>query len=379
MLGVSGEQLTDAPDGPADAVRTLNETRGLIAGFRDSATRCEYGLSEDRREVAASGGTFSVEIDADSSCAWTATAFGDFLSVQSDANGNGAGSVSYSVEANGGAPRVGYVVVAGETVSVYQSGAAALVSVCDRSGPVRDGIVSATGRACDLVSEFDLLDVVSLDLARQGIQNFDAGDFKGLWNLVELRLNGNRLAGIPVETFQDLVNLQSLNLVSTGLTAVPPAIRGLPSLQRLELAYNAIRDLRRDAFQGLFELRELVLHSNALVGLPDGVLADVRALSYLDLRHNQITDIRKEALEGPSELGVLILSNNPLGELREDAFTSIPRIWRVELRATQLSAIPPRTFAETEIFSLNLSENRIQDISRLVLRGNEISRLDLSK
>ena len=101
-LGVSGEQPTDAVDGPADAVRTLNEHRGLVAGFRESATRCAYRLSEERREVSASGGGFSVDVDAGSSCDWTAQAFGGFLSVDGEAMGSGTGRVSFRVDANDG-------------------------------------------------------------------------------------------------------------------------------------------------------------------------------------------------------------------------------------------------------------------------------------
>ena len=73
-----GDEPTDAVDGPADAARTLNENRLLVAGFRDSSTRCDYRLSETRQEVSASEGTFSVDVEADSSCSWKATAFGDF-------------------------------------------------------------------------------------------------------------------------------------------------------------------------------------------------------------------------------------------------------------------------------------------------------------
>ena len=161
-LGVPGDELTDAVDGPADAVRSLNENKSLVAGFRQSANRCDYRLSEERREVAASGGVFTVEVDADPSCTWTATTFKDFLSVESDTSGSGTGRASYRVEANDGPARVGYVVVAGETLSVYQSGAVAPTSVCDRTPQVRDAIASAVGLDCGRVSEFDLLEVVEL-------------------------------------------------------------------------------------------------------------------------------------------------------------------------------------------------------------------------
>ena len=52
-LGVPGEGATESVHGPADAARGLNETRSLIAGFRESATRCDYRLSQVSRNVPA--------------------------------------------------------------------------------------------------------------------------------------------------------------------------------------------------------------------------------------------------------------------------------------------------------------------------------------
>ena len=378
-LGVPGDQPTAAVDGPADAVRSLNETRDLIAGFRRSATRCDYRLSEERREAPASGGVFSVELDAASSCEWTVTTFEEFLSAASDATGGGAGRVSYRVEANDGPARRGYVVVAGETLAVYQSARVAPASVCDRTPQVRDAIVLATGRGdCGAVSEFDLLDVAVLDLEHQGITTLDAGDFTGLASMTELRLPYNRLGTIPEQAFRDLVNLRLLYLWRTDLTAVPVAIRGLSSLQRLHLGYNNIQGIRRESFQGLSELRWLWLNGNRLTTLPDGVFSELKGLRYLHLDNNRITDVRKEALQAPLDLIRVDLSENPLGELREDVFASIPNVSGLILNGTQLEAVPPRVFAGlTDLGSLYLSDNRIDDLSGVVFPASTMSRLEL--
>ena len=377
-LGVPGDEPTDAVDGPADAARTLNENRLLVAGFRDSATRCDYRMPEERREVSASEGAFSFEIEADSSCPWTATAFSDFLEIESGGSGTGAGRVSYRVEANDGPGRVGYIVVAGETLSVYQSGQTAPANVCARTAPIRDAITAATGRDCAAISEFDLLDVTTLNLRSRGITTLDAGDFTGLTYLNELNLSANPLDSIPEEAFEDLVNLKSLILGNSGLDSVPTAIRGLPALQELESCCNAIESLHSDAFQGLSELRDLHLQDNRLSTLPDGVLSDLKRLEYLDLRRNEITDVRKEALQGPKEFGRLDLSENPIGDLREDAFASVPGIRQLFLRATELRAVPPRLFEGKRILDLDLSRNRIQDVSGLVFPGDTVSGLNLA-
>lgn len=373
-LGVPGDQRTDSVDGPADAVRSLNENRHLIAAFRQSATRCDYRLSRERQEVPASGGVFSVEVDTTYSCPWTATAFKDFVSVTS----NAAGRVSYRVKANDGPARVGYVVVGGETLSVYQSGRVAPASVCARTPQVRDAIVSATSRECGAISEFDLLDVAALDLQRQGITTLDAGDFTGLRNARELRLEWNRISTIPEQAFKDLVNLRELDLRGTGLTTVPAAVRGMPSLQQLSLAYNDIQDVPREAFSGLSQLRWLRLQDNQITTLPDGVFSALENLRYLELHSNRITEISKEVLQGPLDLIRVNLKHNPLGELREDVFANIPDVLQVTLDGTHLETVPRATFAGlTRLTWLGLSDNRIDDISGIIFPGNSIGSLDL--
>ena len=381
-LGVPGEQPTDAVDGPADAVRSLNETRGLIAGFRQSATRCDYRLSDERREVPATGGVFSVEVDGASNCPWTATTFGDFLAVESNGMGLGAGRLSYRVNANDGPARIGYLAVGSETLSVYQSGRIAPASVCDRTPQVRDGIVLATGSSdCGAVSEFELLDVVSLDFRGGGLGELtalDAGDFSGLGSLKELELRGNRLSRVSDQAFRDLVNLKVLDLGDNDLTTVPTAIRGLSSLQRLYLFQNRIGDVPTDAFTGLPELIHLWLEDNRITTLPDGVFSDLTNLSLLFLHGNQIADVRKETLQGPLNLGVLTLDFNPLRELRDDAFTSIPRIWSLSLKETQLGTGSLRALAGLGLGHLNLTDNRIDDLSGVVFPGATMSGLKLT-
>lgn len=52
-LGVPGEEPTSSVDGPADAARSMNETRRHVANFRRSATRCRYRLSTPPADAPA--------------------------------------------------------------------------------------------------------------------------------------------------------------------------------------------------------------------------------------------------------------------------------------------------------------------------------------
>lgn len=362
-LGVPGDTATDAVDGPANAARRMNETSHLVAAYRQSATRCDYRLSASRVELPWTGGTFSLAAETAPDCQWSVRTHDEFLSVASEADGVGAGTVSYRVEPNAGPARVGYVLVAGEMLSVFQSGGREPASVCDRAPPVHEAIVAATGKACGEVSGFDLLEVVDLDLAHRGITALDDRDFSGLRYLGHLDLTGNPVQVVPPDAFSDLLNLTELSLDRTGLASVPVAIRGMRTLTRLSLSGNAFTTLRGDAFAGLSRLRRLNLSASDLAALPAGVLADLKGLRYLYLGRNQLTDIRKETLSGPELMAGLDLAGNPLRELRVDVFTNLQRILDLNLSDTLLETIAPRTFAIEYLSGLNLADNRIADLS----------------
>ena len=89
-----------------------------------SAVSCSYTLSPTSQNIAAGGGTGSVNVTAPLGCAWSAVSNAGFITVTSGANGSGNGAVNYSASANGSAtPRNGTITIAGQTFTVMQAGA----------------------------------------------------------------------------------------------------------------------------------------------------------------------------------------------------------------------------------------------------------------
>jgi len=64
-----------------------------------------------------------VSVTAPAGCAWTAGSNVSFVTITSGSSGNGNGSVGYSVAANSGAARSGSMTIAGQVVTISQSGA----------------------------------------------------------------------------------------------------------------------------------------------------------------------------------------------------------------------------------------------------------------
>ncbi|HJQ67542.1 MAG TPA: M14 family zinc carboxypeptidase [Blastocatellia bacterium] len=84
---------------------------------------CSNSISPKLASFAASGGTGSINVLAAEVCLWTATASAGWISITSDDNGIGAGSVTYSVAANTtGSARTATITIGGRVFSVKQKG-----------------------------------------------------------------------------------------------------------------------------------------------------------------------------------------------------------------------------------------------------------------
>jgi hypothetical protein len=83
-----------------------------------------------------------------------------------------------------------------------------------------------------------LVDYVNLD--RNAIETFPP-ELAALGGLRWLRLNGNRLSDLP--DLSSLVALRRIYLRSNRFTAVPEALRGLPSLTDVDLSLNPLSEV----------------------------------------------------------------------------------------------------------------------------------------
>jgi uncharacterized protein (TIGR03437 family) len=98
-----------------------------IAGQTFTVTQaafvCSYTLAPTSQNVAAGGGTGSLNVTAASGCNWTATSSADWLMITSGASGSGNGTVGFSATANPtAAQRSGTLTIAGQTFTVTQAG-----------------------------------------------------------------------------------------------------------------------------------------------------------------------------------------------------------------------------------------------------------------
>ena len=389
-IGAPGDEWSDSVDGPADAVRALNNIRRYVANRRAGASRCAYALSSPPATVPATGGEHRIRVGTAPGCAWTARADGNgFATVTAGGSGVGDGEVVYQVAANEGWEREVAVLVAGEVYSMRQAGARAVTPVCERPLPISQAISDAVGKPCaevalpDLVAvrrlvlpgggsslstlEPGMLDGLSnlshLDLAGAGITKIQPAAFDGLSNLTRLGLTGNDLATLPIGTFDGLSNLTRLELAGNDLATLPiGTFDRLSSLMTLFLDRNRLTALQRDAFKGLSDLRQLSLYRNKLTALAPGAFNGLGKLTHLSLGRNNLATLAPGTFNGLPRLRTLDLEDNALVELRPGLVDGgrLPFLRYLRLQRNRLTTLAPGTFDGVAMVSLDLRGNSLK-------------------
>jgi len=96
---------------------------GQTFTVNQDAMACTFSVAPTTVNIGAGPDGGSVTVTASGGCSWTATANADWLSITGGASGAGAGTVSFSAGRNRtGSVRIGTLTVAGQVVTIMQSG-----------------------------------------------------------------------------------------------------------------------------------------------------------------------------------------------------------------------------------------------------------------
>ncbi len=118
---------------------------GQTYTVNQAAATCTYAINPTSQAAPTQGGSFSVQVTAQSWCNWTASSNAAWITVTSSSSGTGNGTVAISVAANTGAARSGTATIAGQTYTVNQTAAACvyLVTPTSQAAPVQGGTFAA--------------------------------------------------------------------------------------------------------------------------------------------------------------------------------------------------------------------------------------------
>jgi Putative binding domain, N-terminal/Viral BACON domain len=144
-----------------------------IAGRTVTVTQagtCTFTLLPTSQNVVAAGATHTASVTAASGCAWTAASNAtSWITITSGSSGNGNGTVTYNVAARTATTtRTGTLTIAGQTLTVTQSGTACTFTVASTShtptaagGPYTNAVTTAAGCAWTAVSNVNWITVTT--------------------------------------------------------------------------------------------------------------------------------------------------------------------------------------------------------------------------
>ena len=402
-LGAPGDQPSLEPDGPADAVRHLNEVKDVLSSVRDRADAdpCRYAVSGDEALVPAEGGTYRVRVETGADCVWTVST-GEWVESVSAGSGTGSGEVEYRVAANDGFERQLEVLVAGRLHARRQAGSRPIKPMCERSSTVWGGVFRqhpdhGPQTSCESL-EYTPGFLASIrhirDRSRYASGTYidgdrlKPGDFDGLTGVVELGIRD--AVSLPPDLFSGMVGLRYMNFRNhfsdpTTLERVEPgAFRGLSGLRRLDIRGHRIRALEPGAFEGMPQLRFLAL-SGANTGVSEeipamriepGAMAGLSNLRRLRMGGNVIRRMEPGVFDGLGELGSLNLSRNSLGTLPAGVFDGLPNLKILHLWSNLMTALSAGLFdGLSNLEELHIDRNRISRIDSDTFRGLSSLRL----
>lgn len=155
-----------------------------------------------------------------------------------------------------------------------------------------------------------MTNLVSLDLSGNAIEDLGTS-LKGLTQLEVLKLNGNQLKNIPLESLSDCTLLKELYLKSNQITGIDTNINQFKYLTKLDVGDNQINSIDAEIY--LPRLKSFKAEHNKLDECPS-FLQQSPKLGYLNLRANQIPSI--EHLANLTKLISLNVGDNPIESIR---------------------------------------------------------------
>ena len=96
----------------------------VVAGRTITVTQsvgCTYSIAPTSINVSAQSISTAIQVEAGTSCAWTATSGVPWITIASAANGRGRDQVQIAIAANDGPARSGTITIAGRSLTVAQA------------------------------------------------------------------------------------------------------------------------------------------------------------------------------------------------------------------------------------------------------------------
>jgi len=186
--------------------------------------------------------------------------------------------------------------------------------------------------------------------------------FIGTNKLQELDLSDSEISNVDFQTFQQIPDLEDLNLQGNLLTGIPPLSKN-SKLKKLNLNHNKITSIHKEDMRLLLKLQHLEINYNLLKSFHVVIDDEAVLLNFLDISANRIEDLN-DVITNLSSLVHLNASRNFVENLRDSQFSELQQLLELDLHGNQLTKLSSRSFKGlSQLCRLHLHDNKISAIS----------------
>ncbi|XP_051862500.1 carboxypeptidase N subunit 2 [Drosophila albomicans] len=167
----------------------------------------------------------------------------------------------------------------------------------------------------------------SLVLHNSQLTHLPLNVFQTLKQLETLDVYGCEVQHVTRECFRSAGKLKKLQLGGNLISKLDGDTFALATqLEELELADNELQELPAKLFSGLRQLRKLLLQGNRLKVLPTDAFVQLQHLQHLNVDYNQLTKLPAGLCGKQEELQDFSARGNQLQQVAGDAFATVQRL-----------------------------------------------------
>jgi len=223
----------------------------------------------------------------------------------------------------------------------------------------------------------DKLNELGLWQINYNMENIDEffDEVKKVSSLKILKLMGYGLENFNVTWKSVFSNLTSLSLASNDLTSISPGVfDSATELVSLDLSNNLLSDLEL-TFEALlplvYTLKELRLNGNSIEKLID--FPDFENLEILDLSNNKLAELNGTYFSKLTRLSHLYLSENKLQTIEESVFDEQRNLMVLLLNNNYLTHIPNiENLLRLQILDISNQNKQFKKITNYAFQRNEM-------
>lgn len=238
-----------------------------------------------------------------------------------------------------------------------------------------------------------------IDLENLKLNKFTKNWYKlGNYSFSQISLASNDITEITPELLNDLPSsIKTINLIYNKIKIINNNTIENNHLKRILLGFNELNEIQDNAFSrtkiieifisdnkldnlGFVKtlpssIVSLNLGNNLLTNIPDNIFSNLEKLMFLPLYNNQLISINEKSLEGLTSLLDLLLDNNKIEKIDSNAFSSLKNIKSINLHNNKIEVLNDGLFKDLNPIDINLSRNKIKNITKYTLDGLSSSSL----